>query len=209
MDILPPCEPTKIVCLAGNYVDHAQEMDSDVPDRPELFLKGPNAVASHGNRLTLPAGKERIDFEAELGVVVGEQCKNVTESGALDVVAGYTCLNDITNRDDQRKEQNWVRGKAFDNACPVGPLVATPEHVPEDATIESRVNGETRQSSSRDNLVFSVPELIEEITAYMTLEPGDIIATGTPAGVGPLADGDDVEIEIEGIGTLEHSVTIP
>ena len=209
VDILPPCEPTKVVCIGRNYADHAEEMDSDLPDRPMLFLKAPNAVASHGKHLTLPSGKERIDYEAELGVVIGEQCKNVSESGAMDVVAGYTCVNDISNRDDQRQEQNWVRGKAFDNACPIGPLVATPEHVPEDASIELRLNGETKQSSSREHLIFSVPELIAEITSYMTLEPGDIIATGTPEGVGPMEDGDEVEVEIEGIGTLKHSVKIP
>ena len=209
VDILPPCEPTKVVCIGRNYADHAEEMDSELPDRPMLFLKAPNAVASHGKHLTMPSGKERIDYEAELGVVIGEQCKNVSESGAMDVVAGYTCVNDISNRDDQRQEQNWVRGKAFDNACPIGPLVATPEHVPEDASIELRLNGETKQSSSREHLIFSVPELIAEITSYMTLEPGDVIATGTPEGVGPMEDGDEVEVEIEGIGTLKHSVKIP
>ncbi|MGB9932570.1 fumarylacetoacetate hydrolase family protein [Haloarcula amylolytica] len=209
VDILPPCEPTKVVCIGRNYADHAEEMDSDLPDRPMLFLKAPNAVASHGKHLTMPSGKERIDYEAELGVVIGEQCRNVSESGAMDVVAGYTCVNDISNRDDQRREQNWVRGKAFDNACPIGPLVATPEHVPEDASIELRLNGETKQSSSREHLIFSVPELIAEITSYMTLEPGDVIATGTPEGVGPMEDGDEVEVEIEGIGTLKHSVKIP
>ncbi|AEM56745.1 2-hydroxyhepta-2,4-diene-1,7-dioate isomerase [Haloarcula hispanica N601] len=209
VDILPPCEPTKVVCIGRNYADHAEEMDSDLPDRPMLFLKAPNAVASHGKHLTMPSGKERIDYEAELGVVIGEQCRNVSESGAMDVVAGYTCVNDISNRDDQRQEQNWVRGKAFDNACPIGPLVATPEHVPEDASIELRLNGETKQSSSREHLIFSIPELIAEITSYMTLEPGDVIATGTPEGVGPMEDGDEVEVEIEGIGTLKHSVKIP
>ncbi|RKS82203.1 2-keto-4-pentenoate hydratase/2-oxohepta-3-ene-1,7-dioic acid hydratase in catechol pathway [Haloarcula quadrata] len=209
VDILPPCEPTKVVCIGRNYADHAEEMDSELPDRPMLFLKAPNAVASHGKHLTMPSGKERIDYEAELGVVIGEQCRNVSESGAMDVVAGYTCVNDISNRDDQRREQNWVRGKAFDNACPIGPLVATPEHVPADASIELRLNGETKQSSSREHLIFSVPELIAEITSYMTLEPGDVIATGTPEGVGPMADGDEVEVEIEGIGTLKHSVKIP
>ncbi|MDT3434968.1 fumarylacetoacetate hydrolase family protein [Haloarcula sp. 1CSR25-25] len=209
VDILPPCEPTKVVCIGRNYADHADEMGSDLPDRPMLFLKAPNAVASHGKHLTLPSGKERIDYEAELGVVIGEQCKNVSESGAMDVVAGYTCVNDISNRDDQEIEQNWVRGKAFDNACPIGPLVATPEHVPEDASIELRLNGETKQSSSREHLIFSVPELIAEITSYMTLEPGDVIATGTPEGVGPMEDGDEVEVEIEGIGTLRHTVKIP
>jgi 2-keto-4-pentenoate hydratase/2-oxohepta-3-ene-1,7-dioic acid hydratase in catechol pathway len=209
VEILPPCEPTKIICTGLNYKDHAQEQDKELPDRPMLFLKPPNAVTSHGKRVTLPANKARIDFEAELGVVIGEQCRNVDASEADDVLAGYTCVNDLSNRDDQEVEQNWVRGKAFDNAAPIGPLVATPEHVPDDATIESRVNGEIKQQSSRDQFIFSVPELIEEITTYMTLEPGDVISTGTPAGVGPLADGDEVEIEIEGIGTLRHTVHIP
>ena len=209
VEVLPPCEPTKIVCIGRNYREHADEMDSDVPDRPMLFLKPPNTVASHNSTVTLLPDKERIDFEAELGVVIGEQCKNVSASGAEDVIAGYTCVNDLSNRDDQRIEQNWVRGKAFDNACPIGPLVATPEHLPEDAAIESRVNGETRQSASLDQLIFPVPELVEEITNYMTLEPGDVIATGTPAGVGPLENGDRVEVEIEGVGTLAHSVRIP
>ncbi|ACV48493.1 MULTISPECIES: fumarylacetoacetate hydrolase family protein [Halomicrobium] len=209
VDVLPPCEPTKIVCVGRNYAEHADEMDNDVPDRPLLFLKPPNTVASHDKTVTLLANKDRIDYEAELGVVIGEQCKNVSQRNAEDVIAGYTCVNDLSNRDDQNREQNWVRGKAFDNACPIGPLVATPEHVPDDATIETRVNGETKQSSSIEHLIFSIPELIEEITAYMTLEPGDVIATGTPEGVGPLADGDSVEIEIEGVGTLKHSVRIP
>jgi 2-keto-4-pentenoate hydratase/2-oxohepta-3-ene-1,7-dioic acid hydratase in catechol pathway len=209
VEILPPCEPTKIVCIGLNYEDHAEEQGEEIPDRPMLFLKPPNTVTSHGKRVTLPANKERIDYEAELGVVISEQCRNVTAENAEDVIAGYTCVNDLSNRDDQMVEQNWVRGKAFDNAAPIGPLIATPEHLPEDATIEARVNGETRQSSSRDNLIFSIPELIEEITTYMTLEPGDVISTGTPAGVGPLEDGDEVEIEIEGIGALSHTVHIP
>jgi 2-keto-4-pentenoate hydratase/2-oxohepta-3-ene-1,7-dioic acid hydratase in catechol pathway len=125
------------------------------------------------------------------------------------VVAGFTCVNDLSNRDDQLVEQNWVRGKAFDNAAPIGPVVATPEEVSRDASIECRVNGETRQSSSREEFIFTVRELIAEITTYMTLEPGDIISTGTPAGVGPLADGDTVEVEVEGVGTLRNEVHIP
>jgi 2-keto-4-pentenoate hydratase/2-oxohepta-3-ene-1,7-dioic acid hydratase in catechol pathway len=209
VDVLPPCEPTKIVCTGLNYRDHAEETGRDIPDRPMLFLKPPNTVTSHNTTVSLLGNVQRLDFEAELAVVIGEQCKNVAESDAEDVIAGFTCLNDVSNRDDQREEQNWVRGKAFDNACPIGPLVATPEHVPEDAAIEARVNGEVRQSSARDQLIFSVPELVAEITRYMTLEPGDVIATGTPAGVGPLSDGDRVEIEIEGVGTLAHSVRIP
>ena len=204
--ILPPSQPSKIVCVGLNYSDHAEETDSEVPDRPLLFLKPPNAVASHGATVALPKDKKRIDYEAELGVVVGQQCKHVPADRAEEVIAGYTCLNDLSNREDQRVEQNWVRGKAFDNAAPMGPVVAAPEEVPDDATIALRVNGETRQKSTIANLIFPVPELVEEITQYMTLEAGDVIATGTPAGVVTLSDGDEIEVEIEGIGTLEHDV---
>jgi 2-keto-4-pentenoate hydratase/2-oxohepta-3-ene-1,7-dioic acid hydratase in catechol pathway len=204
VDVLPPCDPTKIVCIGRNYAEHAEEMDSDLPDRPLLFLKPPNALAGHGDAVTLPAGKQRIDHEAELGVVIGEQCRDVAAGDAMDVVAGYTCANDVSNRDDQRREQNWVRGKAFDNAAPLGPVVATPEEVPDDARIRLRVNGETRQDSSIEHMIFPVPELVEEITTYLTLERGDVIMTGTPEGVGPLGDGDRVEVEIEGVGVLEH-----
>jgi 2-keto-4-pentenoate hydratase/2-oxohepta-3-ene-1,7-dioic acid hydratase in catechol pathway len=209
VDLLAPCEPTKLVCIGRNYADHAEEMDSDLPDRPLLFLKPPNTVASHGSTVTLPAGKERIEQEAELGVVMGTQARNVAADEAMAYVAGFTCVNDLSNRDDQRRERNWVRGKAFDGGAPLGPALADPEHVPDDAAVRARVNGETRQDGSRSQLVFSVPELIEEITAYLTLEPGDVISTGTPAGVGPLADGDRVEIEVEGVGTLAHDVRVP
>ncbi len=142
----------------------------------------------------------------ELGVVIGEQCRHVEEADAMDVVAGYTVADDVSNRDDQFAEQNWIRGKAFDGSCPLGPVLADPAHVPEGADVELRVNGETRQSSNTEHFIFSVPELIAEITQYMTLEEGDVIITGTPEGVGPLEDGDRVEAEIEGVGTLEHDV---
>ncbi|MDZ7850768.1 MAG: fumarylacetoacetate hydrolase family protein [Halodesulfurarchaeum sp.] len=206
VDVLPPAEPTKIIAIGLNYADHAAERDSEIPDRPLLFLKTPNAVAGHGDTITLPAGKERVDYEAEFGVVIGEQARNVDEADAWDVVKGFTAVNDVSNRDDQEREQNWIRAKAFDGAAPMGPVVAAPGDVPADATIELRVNGEVKQHSSRAEFIFSVPELIAEITALMTLEPGDVISTGTPAGVGPLEDGDTVEIEIEGVGTLEHDV---
>jgi 2-keto-4-pentenoate hydratase/2-oxohepta-3-ene-1,7-dioic acid hydratase in catechol pathway len=206
VDVLPPSEPTKVVCIGLNYHDHAEEQDSELPDRPLLFLKGPNAVAGHGDTVTLPAGKERVEWEAELGVVIGEQCRHVDAADAMDVVAGFTCVNDVSNRDDQRVETNWVRGKAFDGAAPMGPVVAAPEHVPADARIRLRVNGETKQDSSRAALIFDVPTLVEEVTRYLTLEAGDVISTGTPAGVGPLSDGDRVEVEIEGVGTLAHGV---
>jgi 2-keto-4-pentenoate hydratase/2-oxohepta-3-ene-1,7-dioic acid hydratase in catechol pathway len=207
--VLAPSEPSKVVCVGRNYVEHADEMDSDVPDRPLLFLKPPNAVASHGSDVTLPAGKDRLDFEAELGVVIGEQAKHLAEDEAMDAVAGFTCVNDISNRDDQRQEQNWVRGKAFDGAAPIGPVLAAPADVPDDAAVRSYVNGDRKQDGSLDQLVFSVPALLAEITAYMTLEPGDVVATGTPAGVGRLSDGDEVRVEVEGVGSLEHTVTIP
>lgn len=209
VDVLPPCEPSKIVCIGRNYAEHADEMGNDLPDRPLLFLKPPNALASHGDTVTVPEGKERIDWEAELAVVVGAQARDVDAADAMDYVAGYTCMNDISNRDDQNREQNWVRGKAFDNAAPLGPVLATPDEVPDDAAVELRVNGETKQSSTIEHMIFSVPELIEEITAYLTLEPGDVIATGTPEGVGALSDGDSVEVEVEGVGVLEHDVRVP
>lgn len=204
VDVLAPAEPTKIVCVGRNYAKHAEERGEDVPDRPLLFLKPPNAVASHGSTITLPAGKEQVEHEAELGVVIDAQCKDVDPEDVDEVIRGYTCFNDISNRDDQSREQNWVRGKAFDNAAPMGPVLA--EEIPDDAAIELRVNGETRQSSSIEHFIFSIPELVAEISTYLTLEPGDVIATGTPEGVGPLIDGDHVAIEIEGIGTLEHDV---
>ena len=209
VEVLPPCDPTKIVCIGRNYAEHAEEFGNDVPDRPLLFLKPPNTLSGHGDTVTLPAGKERIDHEAEIAVVIDEPARNVGAADAMEYVAGFTCLNDLSNRDDQREEQNWIRGKAFDNAAPIGPAIAPPEDVPADAAIELRVNGEVRQSSTREHFIFSIPELIEEITTYLTLEPGDVISTGTPSGVGPLSDGDTVEVELEGVGTLEHDVRIP
>ena len=206
---LAPCDPTKVVCVGLNYADHAEEQGKEVPDRPMLFLKPPNAVAAPDSTVELPAGKERLDFEAELGVVIDRRCRQVDADGAEAVVAGYTCVNDLSNRDDQAVETNWVRGKAFDDAAPVGPVVASPDEVPDDAAVQCRVNGELRQDSSRAQFIFSVPELIEEVTTYMTLEPGDVVSTGTPEGVGPLSDGDTVEVTVEGVGTLRNDVHIP
>lgn len=209
VDLLAPCEPSKIVCVGRNYVEHADELDNEVPDRPLLFLKGPNAVAAHGDTIELPGGDRRIEHEAELGVVIGRQCRGLARENAMEAVAGYTCVNDISNRTDQRAETNWIRGKAFDGAAPMGPVVAPPEGVPPDASITCDVNGERRQSGRLDLMVFDVPTLLAEITELLTLEPGDVVATGTPAGVGPLTDGDTVAIEIEGVGRLEHGVSTP
>lgn len=211
VDISTPTDPSKIICVGLNYRDHIAELDAEPPKRPRLFLKGPNASAGYEDTISL-LDRDRIDHEAELGVVVGRQCRRVTEDAAMDVVEGFTCVNDVSNRTDQgidQAESDLFRGKAFDNAAPMGPTVASPDEVPADADVSLRVNGETRQSSDRSQLVFDVPELIAEITEYVTLEPGDVIATGTPAGVGPLQDGDTVEIDIEGIPTLRHHVSAP
>lgn len=208
VDILPPTDPSKIVCIGRNYALHAEETGSDVPDRPLLFLKAPNTLAAHSDTITLPPDKERIEHEAELGVVIGEQCRNVDAEDADDVIAGYTCVNDLSNRDDQRQEKNWVRGKSFDNAAPIGPVVATPDELPEDAAVTLEVNEERRQDSSIEHMIFGVDELIAEITDLVTLEPGDVIATGTPEGVAPLEDGDTVEVTVEGVGTLRNEIRI-
>ena len=209
VETLPPCEPSKIVCVGRNYADHAEEMGSDVPDRPLFFLKPPNAVASDGDDLTLPSGKQRLDYEAEIAVVIGERATNLDESEAMAHIAGFTCMNDVSNRDDQQKEQNWVRGKAFDDSAPLGPVMAAAAACPAHARRQCRVYGGTRQHATREPFTFSVPELPADITSYVTLEPGDVLATGTPEGVGPLADGDTVEIRLEGVGTLTNTVTIP
>ena len=209
VSLLAPAEPSKLVCIGRNYAAHAAERNQDVPDRPLLFLKPPNAVSHHGATVSLPPDKDRIDQEAELAVVIGEQCRNVDEADAMDVVAGYTAGMDISNRDDQEAEVNWVRGKAFDNSSPLGPALVDADAVADDAAIRCRVNGEVRQDATIDQLIFSVPELIAEISAYLTLEPGDVILTGTPEGVHDLADGDEVEVDIDGIPTLAFDVERP
>lgn len=206
VNVLPPVDPSKIVCIGRNYAPHAEERNADIPDRPLLFLKGPNTLAGHGDTITLPSDRGRIEYEAEVGVVIGEQCRHVAEEDAMDVVAGYTCVNDLSNREDQRKEKNWVRGKAFDNAAPMGPVMATPDEVPENPRVRLHHNGEVKQDATIADLIFPIPELIAEITELVTLEANDVIATGTPAGVGPMADGDTVEVEVEGVGTLRNQV---
>jgi 2-keto-4-pentenoate hydratase/2-oxohepta-3-ene-1,7-dioic acid hydratase in catechol pathway len=208
VSILPPSDPTKVVCQAGGYMDHREEEGmTDRPERPEWFLKTPNCVLGHGDAIELPPGRETVEFEAEFGIVIGEQCRGVSEAEAMDVVAGFTCVNDISNRDDQREERNWVRGKAFDASLPIGPVLATPDEVPEDARLSLRLNGETRQETTREHMIFSVPELVASVTELITLEPGDVIATGTPFGPDELAEGDVVEVEFEGVGILENRVT--
>lgn len=210
VEILPPSNPSKIIGAGLNYEDHIKEYDMTIPDRALLFMLPPSSLSSHRDTITLPAGKKQVDFEAEIGVIIGEECRNVSREDAEDVMAGFTCVNEISNRDDQMAEisgnLDLVRGKAFDNSNVVGPVLATPDEVPKDAQIELRQNGELRQESSRNQLIFDVPTLIEDITSLITLNPGDIITTGTTSGVGPLSDGDEIEITVEGVGTLRHTV---
>jgi 2-keto-4-pentenoate hydratase/2-oxohepta-3-ene-1,7-dioic acid hydratase in catechol pathway len=205
--VLPPASPSKIVCVGLNYRDHAEEMHMEIPEEPVLFLKPPSAVIGHEDKIIYPASSSRVEYEAELAFVIGKRCKNISASKALDVIAGYTCFNDVTARDLQYKDVQWTRSKSFDTFAAFGPYLASPEEVDiSDAKIACRVNGETMQASSTSNLIFDIPYLIEFITEIMTLEVGDVIATGTPPGVGELQRGDIVEVEIQGIGTLRNEV---
>ena len=213
--VLPPVEPTKIIGVGPNYYSNIEHYDREEPERPLdllLFIKPtPTTLVGHGQTAELrPAGE--FHYEAEIGVVIGEQCREVDADDAMDYVEGFTCVNEITNKgvpDSMYDTKNSVRKKAFDNSAPIGPAVASPDLVPDDATLEMHVNGELRQHDSRDNLIHAVPALIEEISTYLTLEPGDVIATGSPEGVSQLHDGDVVEVTIEGVGTLRHDVSIP
>ncbi len=205
LKLLAPAQPTKIICVGVNYRDHAQEMGRKLPERPALFLKPPSALIGPEETIYLP-DSPRVDYEGELAVVIKERCKRVQASEALEVIWGYTCFNDISDRVAQSWELNWVRAKGFDTAACLGPVLVSPDELSEPLTIETRVNGKIRQRSDTSQLIFSVPEIIAEITSFMTLERGDIITTGTPAGVGPLAPGDIVEVEISGIGVLRNRV---
>lgn len=203
--LLAPCEPTKIVCVGKNYVEHAKEMGSEPPGFPVLFLKGVNTLNRPEGAVHAPDFVERLDYEGELAVVIKRQAKNVKEKDFSDYVLGYTCLNDVTARDIQRHDGQWTRGKSMDGFCPVGPWV-TDEVEPTALKLTTRLNGKTVQQGDTADFITPVAKLMAFITASMTLEPGDVIATGTPAGVGPMIPGDTVEVEIEGIGTLKNSV---
>jgi 2-keto-4-pentenoate hydratase/2-oxohepta-3-ene-1,7-dioic acid hydratase in catechol pathway len=197
-------KPTKIVCVGRNYAAHARELGNDVPERPLLFLKPPSSLVGDGDAIELPPDSLRVEHEAEIGVVIGSRCRHVTEADALDHVAGYLPLNDVTARDLQKLDVQFTRGKSFDTFCPVG--VMGPCHDWHDLEIICRVNGNVRQHGHASDMVFGVPSLIAAISRIMTLEPGDIIATGTPEGVGPLLPGDLVEVEIPGLGSIRNPV---
>ncbi|MHB0977276.1 MAG: fumarylacetoacetate hydrolase family protein [Candidatus Aquicultorales bacterium] len=200
-----PVEPSKVVAVGLNYRDHAAELGMAVPDEPILFIKPSSSVIGPGRAIVYPAMSGQVDFEAELAVVVKERTKAVTPDEALSHVLGYTCANDVTARDLQQKDGQWSRAKAFDTFCPLGPWIET-DLDPSDLTVRSVLNGETKQSSSTSNFIFTVPALVSFISNVMTLEEGDVILTGTPVGVGPMRPGDTIEIEVEGIGRLVNRV---
>lgn len=202
---LPPCEPTKIVCIGSNYRAHCEEMGRAVPERPTLFLKPPSALVAHGAAIALPAGVGRVDFEGELAVVIGRRARDVAPEAVRDYLLGCTILNDVTAREIQRSDVQFTRGKGFDTFCPVGPCIET-DVDPADLAIRTAVNGVLKQDSRTSDMVFDVAHLVAFISQVMTLEPGDIVSTGTPSGVGPLSAGDRVTVSIGGIGTLENDV---
>jgi len=197
--------PSKIVGIGVNYRAHAVEMGKGLPSEPLMFLKPPSAVIGDGDAIRRPGGYARVDHEGELGVVIGTRARRVPRARALDYVMGLCCVNDVTVRELQVKDGQWARAKGFDTFCPIGPRVVAGLD-PSDLRITTRVNGEVRQDSRTSDLIFDVPALIAFVSEHMTLEPGDVISTGTPAGVGNLAVGDVVEIEIEGVGVLRNPV---
>jgi 2-keto-4-pentenoate hydratase/2-oxohepta-3-ene-1,7-dioic acid hydratase in catechol pathway len=203
--LLAPVRPSKIVCVGLNYKDHAGEVGKALPAEPLLFIKPPSAVIGPGEPIRLPPGVGRVDHEAELGVVIGRRAHRVAAARAWDYVLGLICVNDVTARDLQKKEAQYTRCKGFDTFAPIGPCVATGLG-PEPRGVEGWVNGQRRQASSTKHLIFPIEHLIEFITFVMTLEPGDIISTGTPEGIGPLAAGDSVTIKVEGVGELTNPV---
>jgi len=195
------------VAVGLNYRDHASEMGLEIPKEPILFLKPSTSVIGPQEAIVYPSQSSRVDYEAELGVVIGRTCKDVDARDAKDYILGYTCLNDVTARDLQAKDGQWTRAKSFDTFAPIGPWIATDIEDPHTLSIQARLNGETKQSSNTSNLIFTVYELIDFISHIMTLREGDIIATGTPSGIGPMSLGDEIAIEIEGIGVLVNRVT--
>jgi 2-keto-4-pentenoate hydratase/2-oxohepta-3-ene-1,7-dioic acid hydratase in catechol pathway len=212
---LPIAIPSKIVCIGLNYRDHAEEQGVDLPDAPLLFAKWPNTLIGAGEPIVIPPITSKVDYEAELGVVIGERLRNVSEENALEGVRGYLCLNDVSARDLQFADGQWVRGKSLDTFCPIGPKLVSPDDVadPQRLSIRALVNGRALQDSSTAQMVFGVAAVIAHVSQAITLEPGDLIATGTPAGVGAfrhppvfLRPGDQVTIEIQGLGALTNPV---
>jgi 2-keto-4-pentenoate hydratase/2-oxohepta-3-ene-1,7-dioic acid hydratase in catechol pathway len=202
---MTPLRPSKIIGIGRNYVAHAKELGNEMPAVPIIFFKPPTSLIGDGDTIRLPAVSQRVEFEAEIGVVIGSRARNLEPAEAMRAVAGYTCVNDVTCRDLQKQDGQWGRAKGFDTFCPVGPRVAQGLDW-RDLEISCRVNGVERQRARATDMHFPIPELVSFLSGIMTLEPGDLIATGTPAGTAPLQDGDRVEIEIPGVGVLSNPV---
>ena len=207
VEMLAPCMPSKIIAVGLNYRLHAVEVKMELPEEPILFLKPSTAVIGPEQNIVYPAMSKRVDYEGELGVVIGRECRLVSVDQAPDYIFGYTCFNDVTARDLQKKDQQWTRAKGFDTFAPMGPFIET-DLDPTNVTIETYLNGENKQSGSTSDLIFPVFFLVSFISQVMTLLPGDVIATGTPSGIGPMQVGDVVEVRIEGLGTLRNNITI-
>ena len=203
--LMPPAMPTKIVCVGINYKQHAREMGHELPTEPLIFLKPPTSMNAPGGEIHLPPGAGRVDFEGELAVVIGKRTHRVSAAEATSHILGYTCANDVTARDLQKRDGQWTRAKGFDGFCPLGPWVET-DLDPSDLQLETFVNGELRQSARTSDMIFDVPTLVSAISQTMTLLPGDTVLTGTPSGVGELRAGDTVEVRIQGIGSLSNRV---
>jgi 2-keto-4-pentenoate hydratase/2-oxohepta-3-ene-1,7-dioic acid hydratase in catechol pathway len=207
LELLAPVQPGKIVCVGLNYIDHAKEMNLSVPEEPILFLKPPSATLQHKGNIEYPSISSRVDFEAELAIVIGKQARLISEHQAEECIFGYTCANDVTARDLQQKDGQWTRAKSFDTFLPLGPWIET-ELNPEELEVELRLNGEIKQKSNTRNFIFPVNYMVSFISQVMTLEPGDVIITGTPPGVGAMEQGDEVTVWIQGIGELKNFVGI-
>jgi 2-keto-4-pentenoate hydratase/2-oxohepta-3-ene-1,7-dioic acid hydratase in catechol pathway len=198
--------PSKIVCVGRNYLEHARELGNEVPERPLIFLKPPSALIAHGEPIVLPPESRQVEHEGEIAVVIGRRARRVAEAEAWECVAGIAPLNDVTARDLQKPDGQWTRAKGFDTFCPLGAVAPLDGLDRDGLEVVCRVNGEVRQRGRVGEMAFSIPRLIAYISGVMTLEPGDVVATGTPAGVGPLRPGDVVEVEIPGVGTISNPV---
>lgn len=205
IEITKPVDPSKVVCVGLNYKDHADELEMALPDHPIIFIKPPSAVIGPDENIVNPPESKQVDYEAELGVVIGKDCRRVSVDEAADYIFGYTIVNDVTARDLQEYDDQWTRSKSYDTFCPIGPVIEN-EFIPEDKKIQSFVNGETRQDSNISNMIFSPFKLLSYMSNVMTLKAGDVIATGTPPGVGPITADGTVDIKIEGIGTLSNKL---
>ncbi|MGA2888982.1 MAG: fumarylacetoacetate hydrolase family protein [Terracidiphilus sp.] len=203
--LLAPVTPSKIVCVGRNYRDHVKEMGSELPTEPLLFFKPISALLNPGGIVRMPAVSARVDFEGELALVIGRRVRNLSEEAWSSAIRGFTLANDVTARDLQNKDSQWTRAKGFDTFCPVGPIVSDELDPEADLTLETRVNGELRQHASTLDFIFPIPKLLAYITTILTLEPGDLVLTGTPAGVAPLKAGDKVEVTISGLGALANT----